>query len=314
MLIFKLVIAFVILSLRSTATVKGKFNYCNKDGCEEIDEIEVVQLFDTCTDYPFVKFLSKTLNKMCSGFINQLGDLVTEAQPSVVCDRNIKINKYDGFTIQREKNRAKVTYPNLESKISEEIVQEIFNRKYFKRPIGEILKDFYLIGISIIISFIIIFVIWKYKQILRKKLFKVCSCLTPHWLSKLIKNCQKNINHEGIIPHDNIDEILVEKTLVFPSKKKEPKILIRDKSQIEEKKIKSNSHGKIQSEIFTDDEDYSDILTHSSYFTPPPNPTAPPIQRQIFQSPYPLYPPIFPMPIHFCPIFNRSLPTFVQSI
>ena len=98
MLIFKLGIAFVILSLRSTATVKGRFNYCSKDGCEEIDEIEVVQLFDTCTDYPFVKFLSKTLNKMCSGFINQLGDLVTEAQPSVVCDRNIKINKYDPIT------------------------------------------------------------------------------------------------------------------------------------------------------------------------------------------------------------------------
>jgi hypothetical protein len=318
MIIFRIFLVVIFFGSIDLTSIRGKFNYWNQENLEEIDQIEVVQFFDTCTEYPLVKFLSKTLKKSVLGFINKLGDLITEPQTSVVCDRNIKVDNYEGFTIQREMNRAKVIFPKIENKIAEELVEEIFNKKYFNKPMGEIIKDFYMFGITAIIIIIFIFLICKYSQFLKKYIFKCFFCCTPHWLSKLIKNFQNNKKIEEMELQDNIDEIIVDKTfLAVLPKKKEPKTITIDKekykSYLDEKGLKSfyvQKNEKNQTDLLTDDEDSIDFLTHSSYMTPPQNPSAPPIQRQLLQTPYPLYPTLYPMPIQQQQLIQHSTPQF----
>jgi hypothetical protein len=101
-LLFFNLILFLLSGKFICKTVKSEFNHCNNKFCEEIEEIEVVQYFDKCTEYPYVKFISKHLGKMMDGFLNQKGDLITEPQVEIPCNRKVKPDNYRDFSIESD--------------------------------------------------------------------------------------------------------------------------------------------------------------------------------------------------------------------
>ena len=104
-------LVFSILQTGFGIKVPGNFKYCpTKDFCEMIKEIDVVEVFSSCTQNPFIKFFSKAANTVLRGFVDKTNELITKAQEIIPCDINqIRHDKFDGFNIIRESNRATVT-------------------------------------------------------------------------------------------------------------------------------------------------------------------------------------------------------------
>ena len=82
-------LVFSILQTGFGIKVPGNFKYCpTKDFCEMIKEIDVVEVFSSCTQNPFIKFFSKAANTVLRGFVDKTNELITKAQEIIPCDIN----------------------------------------------------------------------------------------------------------------------------------------------------------------------------------------------------------------------------------
>ena len=242
--------------------VPGNFEYCpTKDFCEIIKEIDVVETFNTCTKFPFVKFFSKAANKILRGFADPsesgsgVKQLVTQAQETIPCDLNkIKEDAFDGFNIVRVLNKARVDMKKNESDSKSTDKMFLIVENYFSKPLKYIIRDILLL--------VVIFVVFSYiiKKLKLHK-FNYCSlltslCLCISIISKLIskhKN-KKSKNEDG--PCSSND------------KHCEIKLPNSEKSKINLNRNQINAQ-KESSDLIADDEDDSNYINlNRAYFTP----------------------------------------------
>ena len=134
--------------------VKGSFPYCKKgqrESCEIIDEIDIIETFDKCTKDPFVTFLSIAGNLMYA-FLKTDGseELYTEKVESTKCSQERIENKFTDFTITRFMNNAFVDQE-----------KNVFPYKMFKKYLNNNLLMLMIFLISITLT---LYIFFKYKK------------------------------------------------------------------------------------------------------------------------------------------------------
>jgi hypothetical protein len=274
-LLFFNLILFLLSGKFICKTVNGKFNHCNNKFCEEVEEIEVVQYFDKCTEYPYVKFFSKHLGKTMDGFLNQIGDLITDPQVEIPCNRKVKLDNYRDFSIEREDHRARV----IESLIDKK-TDEIINVNYFKRPLKNIIKDYICLAFLILILILII----VYRVAFKNFFVRILSYCAPHWLNELRKQLKKNK-----IENDEEDKKTKKQTKKNKEKFSPIKVIVHNPKADNNSSAKRKKANVSKNSLISDDEDsFINEKTNRqlSFYTP----TAPAPQH--FYSP--LYPPLPP--------------------
>ena len=267
----------------SSVSIKGNFEHYNDDSNfkEYVKEVELVQDWDKCTEYPWIKFFSKAANGMVDGFLKEGKRIISTPQASISCSKNALENEFEDFTIKRHLKKATVVFKDFLKKPLEEIsknseealigITEALNFSYFQKPLKFILRDSLIICAILVLMVLLIMKMRKNKNSILTTfvtvfilLIPIKFCLRIHERgNKLKKKCdpENNIDHKNPIlafttPRRNQTDCIVD---LEPISTKS--LLKRNNKSSEKKNVIFIGQTNNRTQIITDDEsDTSNFL------------------------------------------------------